>query len=272
MTFTKTLLALCLVVIGSLGAARAHDTWVETNTNLVRAGDSIRVDLCLGNHGNEHRDFKLAGKLDLGPATLSLIAPDGKRFDLKDRLIDTGYTPKEGFWTTTTGVAQTGLYTLAHTLDTVVSYAPERAIKSAKTYFVATKSLDKPAVPNGAFDRPLGHALELVPLTNPVLPMGAGTVLRVRLLLHGKPLAGTRIAFIPRGATLTEGIDARYERTTDARGEARLELKEAGAYLVVAHHDAPTESGTWEGKPYQFTKYGATLTVFVPQVCACCGT
>src|SRR6185436_2774462 len=48
--------------------AFAHDTWVQTNTNVVRTGDAVHVDLMLGNHGNDHRDFKLASKLAPGTA------------------------------------------------------------------------------------------------------------------------------------------------------------------------------------------------------------
>src|SRR6516162_4130665 len=91
-----------LAVAAALTAAvvgRAHDPWVQTNTNVVRPGDNVHIDLLLGNHGNGHRDFKLAGKADLAAATLTVLAPDGKRYDLKDRLADTGYTPTEGFWT-----------------------------------------------------------------------------------------------------------------------------------------------------------------------------
>ena len=51
-------LAITLLATGS----RAHDTWVQTNTNVVRAGDAAHIDLMLGNHGNDHRDFKIAGK------------------------------------------------------------------------------------------------------------------------------------------------------------------------------------------------------------------
>lgn len=253
-------------------AVRAHDTWVQTNTNLIRVGDAVHIDLMLGNHGNEHRDFKLASKLDLTGATLSIVAPDGKRYDIKDRLTDTGYTPKEGYWTAPFAADKAGLYLVGHSYDSVVSYAPERAVKSAKTFFVASPSLDKPQANNPGFDKPLGHALEIVPVINPVTPMGPGTTLRVRLLYKGKPLAGQRIAFIPRGASVKEGaIDERYERTTDAKGEATFEPKEANYYLIVAHKDEMAEGGTLNGKPYSFTKYGATMTVYVPQICPCCG-
>jgi uncharacterized GH25 family protein len=252
--------------------AQAHDTWVQTNTNLIRVGDAVHIDLMLGNHGNEHRDFKLASKIDVAATTMMVVAPDGKKYDLKDRLIDTGYTPKEGYWTAPFAADKPGLYTIANTSDMVVSYAPERAIKSAKSYFVASESLDHPRTDNPGFDKPLGHPLELVPLVNPVTPMGPGTPLKVRLLYKGKPLANSYIACIPRGAQIKEGaVDERYEKTTDANGEVTFEPKEANYYLVVAHKQEKEEGGTLNGKPYQFTNYGATLTVYVPQICPCCG-
>ena len=76
----------------------AHDTWVQTNINIIRTGDVVHVDLMLGNHGNEHRDFKLAGKTTLEDTVLRVTSPSGKSYDLKSDLVDTGYTPKEGFW------------------------------------------------------------------------------------------------------------------------------------------------------------------------------
>lgn len=260
-----------LLALASPLTAFGHDTWVQTNTNLVRDGDVVHVDLMLGNHGNEHRDFKLAGKLSLDGASLEVVDPDGKRYDLKDRLADTGYTPQEGYWTTRFEPAKPGLYAVAHHLDRVMTYAPERAIKSGKAYFVAAASLDKPPAENPGFDRPLGHDLELVPVTNPVTPMGPGTPIRVRLLYKGKPLAGERVSFIPRGATLRPGLDDRYERTSDEKGEASFEPTEANSYLIAAHKSELKEGGTLDGKAYTFTKYGATLTVYVPRLCPCCG-
>ncbi|MFO0957970.1 MAG: DUF4198 domain-containing protein [Isosphaeraceae bacterium] len=248
-----------------------HDTWVQTNTNLVRTGDVVHIDLMLGNHGNEHRDFKLAGKLSLDGTTLEVIGPDGKRYDLKGRLLDTGYTPQEGYWTTRFEPVQAGLYTIAHRFDRVMTYAPERAIKSAKSCFVVSPSLDRPPSDNPGFDKPLGHDLELVPIANPVTPMGPGTPIRVRLLYKGKPLANERVSFIPRGAALQAGTDERYERTTNAQGEATFEPTEANYYLIAAHKTEESEGGTLNGQPYKFTKYGATLTVFVPRLCPCCG-
>jgi uncharacterized GH25 family protein len=263
----RTSVLLTIALIAAAGTARAHDTWVETNTNLVRTGDAVYVMLKLGNHGNDHRDFKLAGKADLEAATLQVIAPSGTEYDLLPDLIDEGYAPKEGYWSARFVPGEPGLHMVAHTLDHVVSYAPTRTIKSAKTYFVTSRTLDRVSEDNPGFDRVLGHPLELVPLTSPVTPMGPGQRLEVQLRYKGEPFPDARVSFIPRGTTLDEGFDPRYERMTDADGRATFEPTDGNVYLIVAHHEEPTEAG--DG--YTSTKYSATLTVIVPEICPCCG-
>jgi uncharacterized GH25 family protein len=246
----------------------AHDTWVQTNTNLVRKGDAVHIDLMLGNHGNDHRDYKLASKVGLEGATLEVVAPDGKAYDIKDRLIDTGYTPKEGFHSARFAGTAPGLYLAAHKIDRVVNHGvPTRSIKSAKTFFLVSESLDKPPTTNPGFEKPVGHDLEIVPFTNPVTPMGPGQAIRVQVLLKDKPLAGARVSFIPRGTALSAGFDEQFERTADAEGRASFTPNEGNYYLVVVHHVEPDAKGA----DYERTQYSATLTVFVPEVCPCCG-
>jgi uncharacterized GH25 family protein len=263
----KTLLMASLLLGALAVPSLAHDVWVETNTPIIHPGDAVHVDLMLGNHGNNHRDFKLASKADPKHVTLEHVTPDGQRRELNSKLVDVGYEPKEGFWTAPVLAVQPGLHMILATSDHVVAYAPTRSIKSAKTFFLVSKSLDRPSADTEGFDRVLGLPLEIVPQGNPVAPMGPGTPIRVRLLYKGKPLAGAVVSFIPRGATLSEGFDETYERKTDANGEADYEPKSANDYLVVAHVEEPKESG--EG--YENTKYAATLTVKVPAICACCG-
>lgn len=262
-----TLLAVAATAILAASAALAHDTWVQTNTNIIRVGDVVHIDLMLGNHGNEHRDFKLAGKAPLEGATLEVIDPDGSRRDLRPALTDQGLAPKEGFWTAKYQADKPGLYLAAQTSDRVVDYAPQRSVKSAKVFFVASKSLDRVSEHNPGFDRVLGHPLELVPQTNPVTPMGPGSKLSVKLLYKGKPTAGAKVSFVPRGVTLAEGFDAKYERQTNEHGVASFEPNDANYYLVVAHHQDAAD----QGQGYESTKYSATLTVYVPALCPCCG-
>lgn len=242
----------------------AHDTWVQTNTNLIRTGDVVHVDLMLGNHGNDHRDFRLASKIDPEKCTLDILAPEGKKYDLIPSLVDTGYTPKEGFWTSRFVPGKAGLYTVAHTVDS--RFQTKRTIKSGKTYFLASDSLDNVAIDESQFAEPLGHPFELVPLTHPVTPLGPGQTIKVQLFYQGQPAANVRVSFIPRSVTLSEGFDERYERMTDAQGVARFEPNQGDYLLIVAHHTAEDQ----QGEGYDRTAYSATLVLYVPQVCPCC--
>jgi len=152
--------------------------------------------LMMGNHGNDHRDFKLAGKVDLDSSTLALTAPDGSTRDVRSNLTDMGLDPKGGYWSARIETTQAGLHTLVHTSDKVVSYAPKRSVKSAKTLFVVSDSLDNvPTIATG-FDRVYGLPFELVPLVNPVTPMGPGERMKFIVLYLGKPLPDARVSFI----------------------------------------------------------------------------
>lgn len=263
----RHLMSVCLLLLAS-STAQAHDTWVQTNTNLIRVRDAIHIDLMLGNHGNDHRDFKLASKIDLTGCELKVHSPTSKIYDLKDRLSDLGYAPKEGFWTTKFATAEAGIYLIEHTVDRVVNHGkPVRSVKSAKSFFLASTSLDKVSADLPGFAQPLGHPLELVPIVNPVAPMGPGKAIQVRVLLKGKPLPNGRVSFIPRGQTLTPDFDDRFERRTDEQGLASFTPTSGNYYLVVVHHKSPEE----KTKDYELTQYSATLTVFVPEVCPCCG-
>ena len=266
MTMKHTLFAF-LILTSCFCSVEAHDTWVEVNTNFIRTGDVVHVMLKLGNHGNDHRDFKLAGKTETAGATLFVNTATGKSYDLLSGLVDEGYTPKEGYWSARFVTGEPGLHMIAHSSDKVVSYAPKRSIKSAKTFFVVTPSLDNPPRDNPGFDKVLGHALELTPLQNPVTPMGPGQRISFRLDFHGKPLAAARVSFIPRGVTLSEDFDPKYEQRTNAEGVVSFEPHDGNVYLVVAHHEDPHAAG--EG--YTSTKYSAAITLFVPEICPCCG-
>lgn len=248
-------------------AARAHDTWLQTNTPAVHPGDAIEIDLYLGNHGNNHRDFKVAGKADLAHSTVFVVEPDGKRLDLQGSFVDRGYMPKEGFWSARFEPTAPGLYLAAQASDQIVHYAPERVVRSAKTFFEVSASLDRVPPNLPGFDRVIGDPLELVALSNPIAPAGPGVPLQVRLLFHGKPLAGETVSFIPAGETLDPGFDPRYERRTDAAGAASFTPTEPGYYLIVAHREVAAPAGA----SYQTIKYSATMTVIVPALCPCCG-
>jgi uncharacterized GH25 family protein len=236
----------------------AHDTWVEVNTPVVRVGDVIHADLKLGNHGNDHRDFKLHSRITLAPCTLDVIAPSGTTSDLKSRVVATASEEKQGYWTARHVTTEPGLHILAHQLD--ILHGTTRAVKSAKTYFIAG-SVEESAARTG-HERPLGHDLEIIPLTHPVTMTAAGQPVRVKLLFEGKPLAGARVSFIPRGQQLTKDLDPTFERTTTSDGVAEFTPAEGNVVLIVVHHAMPERKG--EG--FEKTQFSATLTIAVPQI------
>lgn len=257
-SITSTNVVLACLSLSFVTAANAHDTWVEVNTPEVRTGNVVHVDLKLGNHGNDHRDFKLHSLITLDNVKLAVRTACGCTFDLKPDLTETAYEPKQGYWTTPYVTTRPGLHVVSHELDTL--HGTIRAIKSSKTYFVAGNDPAATKGPLATCDAPLGHPLELVPITHPVTEASVGRPLRVRVLFEGEPLSDARVTFIPRGAELAEDFDPDFERKTDSAGEAEFTPTEATAYLIVVHHPQPNRSG--DG--YTMTHYGATLTVAVP--------
>jgi hypothetical protein len=256
--------ALVAALVAATTVASGHDTWMQVSARAVRPDDVVHVDLFLGNHGNEHRDFKVAGKLgSLDEVMVGVIGPAGRTTDLVPDMVDVGYAPKEGFWSARFVPAAAGLHCAAHYREGVRHGA--RGCKGGKAYFLVADSLDA-ATPAGKLPDPVGHPLELVLESHPVLGTGPGKAIVVRLLFKGRPLADQVVSFIPRGATLAEGFDPAYERRTDAEGRCSFAPKEGNLVLVVAHVEKPEETGAG----YDKTAYAATLVLDVPQRCSCC--
>ena len=249
-----------------IGQAFAHDIWIEANQSLFRIGEPVSLSLMLGNHGNHHRDFRMASKVQAGQQNLSVISPDGKSLDLTTNLIDNGYEPKEGFWGGTFQGDKAGIFQAVSTFDQVMSYAPVRDIKCAKTYFALSQTLDNPKKVDVGFQRPVGAPLELIPVSNPVFELGVGTSFSVKLLYKGMPLKDTVVSFIPKGVTLSGEVDSKYEAKTDSKGVATVSLVQAGQWLIAAHVTDANASG--EG--YKSIGYSATIHIRVPNVCPCC--
>lgn len=254
MVFKTVLTALSLLVASSL--ASAHDTWVEAGALNVRQGEYVYVNLMLGNHGNQHRDFRLASKITLAPCSLQVLGPDGQAHDLKPSIIDMGSGEKEGFWAARYEPHASGVYEVIHTLDTL--HRTTRAVKSAKTYFMVESGPEQrqtmPALPTA-----LGHGLELVLHTN-TMNLAAGAAVRLQVLRSGQPLPAARVTFVPRGTELNADFDERHERTSDANGFVSYIPAEGNLYLAIVHVVAAEESG----QGYDKTHYSAALVLPIP--------
>lgn len=67
---------------------------------------------------------------------------------------------------------------------------------------------------------------------------------------------------------MKDGFDATYERMTTSDGKASFTPKAGNYYLVAAHKTDAAPAGETK---YESIKYSATLTVYVPDRCPCCG-
>lgn len=257
------MIALRLVACAALGCATlicwAHDIWLEPNQTVVRTGETVEVSLMLGNHGNHHRDFKLASKVLPEDRKLSVIAPNKSISDITPTLIDRSMDEDEGFCTGQLKLPTTGMYCIFSTFDKVKSYGPVRDVKCAKTFVRASDKLDGIKPLGSGFGQKVNAALELVPLVDPT-SLRVGSTVRVQALANGKPLSKVIMSFIPRGIILQGDIDPRYESQTDQNGIGSLKLQNAGMVLIAVHREADAPSGE---KAYETINYSATLTIRV---------
>jgi uncharacterized GH25 family protein len=253
----RCVMVLTLFFFGLLwNRAVAHDTWLEAGARSVPIGEYTHVSLMLGNHGNDHRDFKLASKISLDPCKVWVVTPPGQVEDLKPRLIDMGSAPKEGYWTVRYQFSVPGVHHFIHTLDTL--HGTTRAIKSAKTFVEATAGGGVGDIPGDA-DRSHRFGLELV-LRGPISAVRVGEPLEVQVVRSGTPLADATVTFIPRGVSLAEGFDEQYQRISDPQGMVRFVPAQANIFLVVVHHLAAEE----QGDGFDRTHYSAAMVLQVP--------
>jgi hypothetical protein len=86
-----------------------------------------------------------------------------------------------------------------------------------------------------AVTRPVGQALEVVPLVDP-LQMG-GNLLPVRVLFRGKPLVGARVY-----ASCVDAFSS-SSATTDAEGKGVLKLEGMGSWILAAAKVESSQTG-----------------------------
>src|SRR6202007_36247 len=70
--------------------AQAHDGWVEITPTIVEHRQPVAIALIQGNHSNEHKSYRIAGKWDAKYVSLAVIEPNGQPMALTQRLFDMG--------------------------------------------------------------------------------------------------------------------------------------------------------------------------------------
>ncbi|HTN72695.1 MAG TPA: DUF4198 domain-containing protein [Methylomirabilota bacterium] len=262
--FSKLLLiSFCALIFFRPQTAWSHDGWVEISPTIVEKGQVATIALIQGNHSNEHRSYRIAGKWDQKYTTLVVVDPNGKKNALTDRLIDFGednekIAPKgpKGYYLASFTPNEEGLYqAVARQVRTIQQGDGPKALtmRIAKTTFA---SLNVPGISMAknlkGFDLMSGggDGLEIFPVTNPVGIFSGGSV-TLELRLKGNPIAGKVISLIPR----VDGSGSVQDRTTDEKGRVTFAVGPSDFYLARANleEEKPRPDGRADKNSYEAT-------------------
>ncbi|MEX2356480.1 MAG: DUF4198 domain-containing protein [Thermaerobacterales bacterium] len=250
-------------VFGTITAAAAHDRWVQSYAPIVSVGQQAYVDVMLGNHGQDHQSYRLAGTLHRDDVQLRVIDPRGHTYNLDATVFSTGEAdvvpppgPK-GYLSGAFVPVEAGLYTVTAVGEAVLQHGDGPAFRNlslAKTVLAAgpdatlgTAGAWAPPEHLAALDR-----LELMPEVNSAaLTPGAAIVLRA--LYQNEPVAGLELSLIRRSTAESEV----YE--TDAGGRVRFSAGAPDYYLVRAGF----QDQSAVGDDFALTAYEATFTYIV---------
>ncbi|MBV8202471.1 MAG: DUF4198 domain-containing protein [Acidobacteria bacterium] len=258
-------LAFGLALLGA-GSLSAHDLWIEPSAFMPAPGTRLAVRLFIGQlfQGDVFpRDPKyllrfaviggggeapIPGVPDTDPAGFLVTGRPGLYelvYASSHAAVELEAAKFESY------LAEEGL----EKISALRARSGRSAAKAKEIYSRCAKSLIAVGEDAGSgHDRVLGLTLELIPEQNPYT-LAAGQELPVRLLYRGQPLAGAKVAAVPKDQPGRQ-VAAR----TDAQGRVRLRLGSPGVWLIKAVHmiAAPPGSGAdWES-------FWASLTFALP--------
>jgi uncharacterized GH25 family protein len=243
--------------------AAGHDGWVEVSPSIIEKGQIATIALLHGNHSNEHRSYRIAGKWDQKYTTLVVFGPKGKPSDLTNDLVDlgedeekTGPRGPKGFYLAPFTPKEEGSYlAVARQVRTVQQGDGPKLLTSrtAKTAFAAFAAPTVSAAKKlKGFDRILGgqDVLEIVPRTNP-LAIFSGDSVTLEVQRDGKPVAGKVVTLIRR----IDGFASIQDRTTDEHGRVAFSVGPADSYLarVKFEEETPRPDGQADKNSYEST-------------------
>lgn len=228
--------------------AAAHDFWLQPDRFHVAPGDEVAVALLIGEPGAVEPWALEWRKV----ASFQDFAPD-HMFDLQASLDPLeGRAPAAGRVDARLTLSMPGTHMLAfashHALsdlpaDEFAAYLEHEGLagviayrkrmgtegqRGRELYSRRAKALVQVGpTPTDSVSRPIGQTLEIVPERNPLL-LAPGDMLSVRVLFHGKPLAGVSVVLESLAA------DARHATPTrsDAQGRAAFPVPAWGAHKI----------------------------------------
>ncbi len=112
-----------------------------------------------------------------------------------------------------------------------------------------------------AFEKPVGHRLEIIPLEDPTKLKGdGGHTIPLKVLFNGEPASFCRVYATYSGFATND--DFAYATTADGQGVVRIRLNHWGPWLIKANVKMPA-TDEMKDKCNELN-YTATLTVGIP--------
>ena len=266
--FAKIALSTAFLSVLITTGVSAHTLWINMSdyNPVYRPGRGAVTHLYMG-WGHHYPADRFVNTDDF--TDVSLVSPSGKKEALTLR--------KDGYGETKLTLSEEGLYLTAITRRTALNTTyrengKEIAIKGPKTghndivssvysqQFAKSVFLSGNSF-TGDISRPIGHTLEIIPLTNPfALENNRGGRMKVKVLYKGKPLAFQKVRAMYEGYSKTDESSAYV--STNREGVAEIRIDHWGAWVIKTKFDTiPCD----ELKDKVNTeRYFASLTFFVP--------
>ena len=221
-------------------SAGAHDFWISM--------DKYHLDSHATGQGTAFSSHRFPAPADdvLAPERLEavlFITPDGQRIPAAAN--------GAGAYAAASPFAKAGTYVaVALPVNGFATKTPDgyqrgksrKDVESAiycrfsQKFAKAVFSVGRPG--GDAYAKPLGHAMEIIPLKDPSL-LKTGDILPVKVLLNGKPLRtnvyGTYAGFSESANTFA------YTTRTDKQGVANIKMIHGGTWVLIAKEEQPYE-------------------------------
>ena len=184
----------------------------------------------LGNHANEHKSYRLAGKWNPKYTKLIVIEPSGKVNDITASLIDlgedeekTGPKGPKGFHIATFTPKKEGAHLVLAREEEVPQHGDGprfRGVRSARSAFT---SLRIPRVTEGKKTNGFGrtfaidNVMEIIPISNP-LAVTQNDPVTLELRYKGNPSPSQTVTVVGR----INGPASVQDLTTDEKGPVRI--------------------------------------------------
>jgi len=247
-TFHCILLGLFSLMLCS--SASAHKIWLNPADHFPEPGSTVEIGI---GWGHKYLADRTHEELKKGmPEKIQALDPDGETVELT-KIADDRYSLK---------VLKPGFYLInVKNKSGFFTKTPEGRKWGNKTeigdavqctnYHLGGKTVIMVGDSEEGFDRPVGQALEIVPLNNPG-HLKKGDTLKVRLLLNGNPAAYIPIKAAYAGFEKVEKEEPAHpdkkkkddrpfpaEAITDVQGEAELRLDHSGYWMISLSYKPP---------------------------------